>query len=169
VVRHLALQVDTFIAVGELALFVALADGWSVRSRAAAWTVTLLGLAASVAGNVDHVAGHDLASRATAAVPPMAAAAALAVGLGVLKRVVARSAQTATDPVTETTPETSVVADAEPPAARPVRRPAAKGRRVAAIVRANPDINGAELGRRLGVSERQGRRILATASTEGTA
>ena len=28
-------QVDVFIAVGELALFVALADGWSVRSRAA--------------------------------------------------------------------------------------------------------------------------------------
>jgi hypothetical protein len=61
------LQVDTFIAVGELALFVALADDWSVRSRAAAWTVTLLGLAASVAGNIGHVAGHDLASRATAA------------------------------------------------------------------------------------------------------
>src|SRR5258708_27500535 len=79
------LQVDTFIAVGELALFVALADGWSVRSRTAAWSVTLLGLAASVAGNVGHVAGHDLASRATAAVPPMAAAAALAVGLGGLK------------------------------------------------------------------------------------
>src|SRR5258707_4040193 len=83
------LQVDTFIAVGELALFVALADGWSVRSRTAAWSVTLLGLAVSVAGNVGHVAGHDLASRATAAVPPLAAAAALAVGLSVLKRTVA--------------------------------------------------------------------------------
>jgi hypothetical protein len=30
------LQVDTFIAVGELALCVALADSWSVRSRIAA-------------------------------------------------------------------------------------------------------------------------------------
>jgi hypothetical protein len=78
------LQIDVFIAVGELALFVALADAWSVRSRFAEWTVTLLGLAASVAGNVGHVAGHDLASRATAAVPPLAAAAALAVGLGSL-------------------------------------------------------------------------------------
>jgi len=32
------LQVDVFIAVGELALFVALADRWRARSRAAAWT-----------------------------------------------------------------------------------------------------------------------------------
>jgi len=82
------LQVDTFIAVGELALFVALADRWTVRSRLAAWAVTLLGLAVSVAGNVGHVTGHSLTNRATAAVPPLAAAAALAVGLGVLKRVV---------------------------------------------------------------------------------
>jgi hypothetical protein len=80
------LQVDVFIAVGELALFVALADGWQRRSRIGAWTVTLAGLAVSVAGNVGHVGGHSLTSRATAAVPPLAAAAALAVGLGVLKR-----------------------------------------------------------------------------------
>jgi hypothetical protein len=83
------LQIDTFIGVGELALFVALVDRWPVRSRAAAWTVTAIGLAVSVAGNVGHVTGHDLASRVTAAVPPLAAAAALAVGLGVLKRTVA--------------------------------------------------------------------------------
>jgi hypothetical protein len=83
------LQVDVFIAVGELALFVALADGWSKRSRIGAWFVTLAGLGVSVAGNVGHVAAHTLAVRATAAVPPLAAASALAVGLGVLKRVVA--------------------------------------------------------------------------------
>jgi uncharacterized protein DUF2637 len=82
------LQVDVFIAVGELALFVALADAWARRSRIGAWAVTLAGLAVSVAGNVGHVTGHTIASRATAAVPPLAAAAALAVGLGVLKRVV---------------------------------------------------------------------------------
>ena len=88
------LQVDIFIAVGELALFVALADGWSKRSRIGAWLVTLGGLAVSVAGNVGHVATHTLAVRATAAVPPLAAASALAVGLGVLKRVVAAHHQT---------------------------------------------------------------------------
>jgi len=82
------LQIDVFIAVGELALFVALADRWQAGSRIAAWLVTTLGLAVSVAGNVGHVTGHSLTGRATAAVPPLAAAAALAVGLGVLKRVV---------------------------------------------------------------------------------
>jgi hypothetical protein len=92
------LQVDVFIAVGELALFVALADRWNARSRAAAWTVTLAGLAVSVAGNIGHTGSHDWASRATAAVPPLAAAAALAVGLGVLKRVVASQRQPVPEP-----------------------------------------------------------------------
>ncbi len=49
------LQVDVFIAVGELALFVALADAWQRRTRIGAWAVTLAGLAVSVAGNVGHV------------------------------------------------------------------------------------------------------------------
>ena len=87
------LQVDVFIAVGELALFVALVDAWQRRSRIGAWTVTLAGLAVSVAGNVGHVLGHSATNRLTAAVPPLAAAAALAVGLGVLKRVVEHHAQ----------------------------------------------------------------------------
>lgn len=57
--------------------------------------MTLLGLAASVAGNIGHVAAHDLQSRGTAAVPPVAAFAAMWVGLSVLKRVIARAAWTA--------------------------------------------------------------------------
>jgi hypothetical protein len=89
------LQVDVFIAVGELALFVALADRWATRSRAGTWAVTLAGLAVSVAGNVGHVTGHSATDRLTAAVPPLAAAAALAVGLGVLKRVVEHHHQSA--------------------------------------------------------------------------
>ena len=86
------LQLDTFIAVGELALFVALARRWPRRSRVLAWLVILAGLAASVAGNVGHLTVADLATRCTAAVPPLAAAAALSVGLGVLKRVAAHRA-----------------------------------------------------------------------------
>jgi hypothetical protein len=83
------LQIDTFIAVGELALFIALVDGWQRRARILPWVVTLAGLAVSVAGNVGHVGwAAPVADKATAAVPPLAAAAALAVGLGVLKRVV---------------------------------------------------------------------------------
>ena len=91
------LQVDTFIIVGELALFVAMVDQWDRRHKAGAWAVTLLGLAASVAGNIGHVAAHDLQSRGTAAVPPVAAFAAMWVGLSVLKRVIAQAAWTVPD------------------------------------------------------------------------
>lgn len=84
------LQVDLFVAVGELVLFIAVTDRWEWRDRLGAWSVALLGLAVSVAGNVGHVAAHDLQSRGTAAVPPLAAFAALWLGLGVLKRVVRR-------------------------------------------------------------------------------
>ena len=86
------LQVDVFIAVGELALFVALVDAWERRSRIGAWVVTLAGLTVSVAGNIGHAASGGLTTRVTAAVPPLAAAAALAVGLGVLKRVARQAA-----------------------------------------------------------------------------
>lgn len=188
-------QVDSFIAVGELALFVALADAWTVRSRAGAWLVTVLGLAASVAANVGHVAGHSITARATAAIPPLAASAALAVGLGVLKRVVAANAlatatavaeaptvggiETVTTTgrpplslawprVTDNQDWAAVVQSVAEPASTPaVKRtarsasPASRDRKAAAIVAGTPDISGAELGRKLGVSERTGRRMLA--------
>ena len=38
---------DVFIAVGELALFIALVDRWEPRYTTAAWTVTLIGLGVS--------------------------------------------------------------------------------------------------------------------------
>lgn len=96
------LMLDSFIAVGEFALVVALTDRWPFRWRIGAWVVTLAGLAASVAGNVGHAAGHDWATRVTAAVPPLAAAATLAVGLGVLKRVAGQAPALALpEPVTE--------------------------------------------------------------------
>jgi hypothetical protein len=141
------LQVDVFIAVGELALFVAMADDWDRRSRAGAWTVTLAGLAVSVAGNVGHVAGHDFAARVTAAVPPLAAASALAVGMGVLKRTVARTR-------TRTAPE--VAADGgiaegapaipanEPDAPHPGRVRTRRPRVPARTLRALPDAHPAE-------------------------
>lgn len=91
------LQIDTFIVVGELALFIAMVDQWERRHKAGAWAVTLLGLVASVAGNIGHVAGHDLQSRGTAAVPPVAAFAAMWIGLSVLKRVITQAAWTAPD------------------------------------------------------------------------
>jgi hypothetical protein len=46
-----------------------------------------------VAGNIGHVTSHAVTARGTAAIPPLAAAASLAVGLGVLKRVVDKQHQ----------------------------------------------------------------------------
>jgi hypothetical protein len=82
------IQIDVFIAVGEIALFLALAYGWSARSRCLPWTVTLCGLAASVAANVGHAPSADWTFKLTAAVPPVTATAALAVGLAILKMIV---------------------------------------------------------------------------------
>jgi Protein of unknown function (DUF2637) len=46
------IQVDAFIVVGELALFVALIDGWTRRARVLPWVVTLAGLVDLDAGTV---------------------------------------------------------------------------------------------------------------------
>lgn len=83
------LMVDTFVAVGELALFVSLASEWPRRTRIGAAVITVIGLAASVAGNVGHQLSADWATRVTYAIPPLAASAALAIGLTVLKQVAA--------------------------------------------------------------------------------
>jgi hypothetical protein len=83
-------EIDVFLAVGELALYVAYLDGWPVRQRVWPWATALIGLAVSVAGNVGHIqaeAGRPviLADRLTAATSPLAAFAGLAIGLLVLK------------------------------------------------------------------------------------
>jgi hypothetical protein len=83
-------EIDVFLAVGELALYVAYLDGWPARQRIWPWTTALTGLAVSIAGNVGHiqaVPGHPviLADRLTAATSPVAAFAGLSVGLLVLK------------------------------------------------------------------------------------
>jgi Protein of unknown function (DUF2637) len=106
------IQLDAFIAVGELALFVALADRWRKRSRILAWSVTIIGAAVSTAGNVGHMAGHSGWSMVTAGVPPVAAAAMLMVALGILKHV------------TETGKAAEPVVVAGPGPAEPVEVPA---------------------------------------------
>jgi hypothetical protein len=82
-------MVDTFVALGELAVFLAVVDQWPWRYRAYAWLVTAGGLAVSVSGNVGHIQTAALANRLTAAVPPVAAFVALTVGMMALKRVLA--------------------------------------------------------------------------------
>jgi hypothetical protein len=83
-------EIDVFLAVGELALYVAYLDGWPTRQRIWPWATTVVGLVVSVAGNVGHiqpVPGHPvmLADRLTAAASPLAAFAGLTVGLLVLR------------------------------------------------------------------------------------
>jgi hypothetical protein len=83
-------EIDVFLAVGELALYVAYLDGWPARQRIWPWTTALVGLAVSIAGNIGHIEplpGHPviLADRLTAAASPIAAFAGLTVGLLVLK------------------------------------------------------------------------------------
>jgi hypothetical protein len=83
-------EIDVFLAVGELALYVAYLDGWPTRQRIWPWATTLVGLVVSVAGNVGHIQplpGHPVlaADRLTAAASPLAAFAGLTVGLLVLR------------------------------------------------------------------------------------
>jgi len=83
-------EIDVFLAVGELALYVAYLDDWPARQRIWPWATALTGLAVSVAGNVGHIAPQPshpvvLADRVTAATSPLAAFAGLAIGLLVLK------------------------------------------------------------------------------------
>jgi hypothetical protein len=89
-------EIDVFLAVGELALYVAYLDGWPARQRIWLWTTALTGLAVSIAGNIGHIQampGHPviLADRLTAATSPIAAFAGLSVGLLVLKMTRPRS------------------------------------------------------------------------------
>lgn len=146
------LQVDVFVAVGELTLFVALVDAWRRRSRVAAWAVTLAGLGVSVAGNVGHVHSTHLASRVTAAVPPLAAAVALAVGLGVLKRIVEHRQAAARGPLR------NVAADVQTAAIEALRATTAAG---------NP-LSGRQLEQRFGLSRPDVTRVRDLVARETT-
>jgi hypothetical protein len=143
------LQVDSFIGVGELVLFVATVDRWTWQQRGGAWAVALLGLAVSIAGNIGHVAAHDAQSRGTAAVPPVAAFAALWLGLAVLKRVLSRhAAQDApAEPRTVLLPE--VPTDAEAAAVIALRATAWAG---------NP-LSGRQLETRFGLTRAQATKV----------
>jgi len=83
-------EIDVFLAVGELALYVAYLDGWPIRQRVWPWATAVVGLAVSVAGNIGHIQplpGQTVvwSDRLTAATSPLAAFAGLTVGLLVLR------------------------------------------------------------------------------------
>jgi hypothetical protein len=101
--RSWSAEIDVFLAVGELALYVAYLDGWPVRQRVWPWTTALTGLGVSIAGNVGHIQplpGHPviLADRLTAAASPVAAFAGLSVGLLVVKMTRQRRRARAEEP-----------------------------------------------------------------------
>lgn len=83
-------EIDVFLVVGELALYVAYLDAWPARTRIWPWVTAVTGLAVSMAGNIGRVQplrGIPVtwADRLTAAVSPIAAFAGLMIGLLVLK------------------------------------------------------------------------------------
>jgi hypothetical protein len=122
-------EIDVFLAVGELALYVAYLDGWPVRQRIWPWATTVVGLVVSVAGNVGHIQplpGHPvvLADRLTAAASPLAAFAGLTVGLLVLRM----NRQYVSAPVPHAADSTSPTSTAAAAMALPlVPSPAANG------------------------------------------
>jgi len=83
-------EIDVFVVVGELALYVAYLDGWSGRHKIWPWATTAIGLAVSILGNVGHIqplSGEPvtIADQLTAAASPLAAFAGLTIALLVLK------------------------------------------------------------------------------------
>jgi hypothetical protein len=121
-------EIDVFLAIGELALYVAYLDEWPARQRTWPWATTLTGLAVSIAGNIGHIQaspGHPVitADRLTAATSPLAAFAGLAIALLVLKMT--RQHPTAPAATAATAPtRPALTLTAEPAPATMTRTPA---------------------------------------------
>ena len=88
-----ALIIDSPVIVGELRLYSAAARHEGGRIKAWAWTLTLSGLLVSMAAGAAHVTtpGWLPVKVLAAAVPPLAAAASLGTGLGIVKLNAARN------------------------------------------------------------------------------
>ena len=68
-------EIDVFLAIGELALYVAYLDDWPARQQIWPWATALTGLAVSVAGNIAHIQAFpgdpvSVTDRLTAAASP---------------------------------------------------------------------------------------------------
>jgi hypothetical protein len=87
-----ALIIDSPVIVGELRLYSAAARKEAGRIKAWAWTLTMTGLLVSMAAGAAHVTtpGWLPVKVLAAAVPPLAAAASLGTGLGIVKLNAAR-------------------------------------------------------------------------------
>lgn len=82
------LMVDSFTIIGELAIFAGISRRWDWKSRVLPWISAFIGIGSSVAANIgDKVQFHSIPTDLTAAIPPLAGAFGIVIGLGVLKRV----------------------------------------------------------------------------------
>ena len=116
-------EIDVFLAVGELALYVAYLDAWPTRQRTWPWATALTGLAVSVAGNVGHIQATpgdpvSAADRLTAATSPLAAFAGLSVGLLVVKMTRQQTPAGVRPPHAHARAPTGPRSNAHPPRAR---------------------------------------------------
>jgi len=156
--------IDSFVIVGELRLFGATArnEGWRIKTWA--WLLTALGLLASVAAGIAHVglaASADM--KLAAAVAPLAAAASLGTGLGLVK-LDARKRGRRTGSTTGTTlPEPARRSRARQPGRKRAGAPspADLATWIAADEAAGLPMGRASFARRHGISEHSCRDALA--------
>ena len=129
------LLVDTFIAVGEIGLFLLAIDGHKLLRRGLSWLDLLLpaflasvGWTASLVFQVEQ-AGQDFGNRATAAVPAISAMLGLTVLLRTIHRYVT-AAREQTSPA-ESTPKPTLRSEVTVPSPEGAQDQAAQSARVA--------------------------------------
>lgn len=119
------LTIDSFMIIGELAIFVSIVDHWKSHTRIWAWAVIIGGLVASVGGNVGKVDSSKYWTwKVSAAAAPISAMLGMTIGFQVLKWVMSSIAerQVAESLLAETQPVASTTA--EPVYLEPEPRPA---------------------------------------------
>ena len=156
-------EIDVFLAVGELALYVAYLDAWPARQRIWPWATALTGLAISVAGNVGHIQATpgdpvSLTDRLTAATSPLAAFAGLTVGLLVVKMTRPPHRRPATTLMLAPPPGSTVlrVPPAAPPGQAVEAGPDPRLLRDAALILQNASARGQRLSQRTLARELRG-------------
>ena len=155
-------EIDVFLAVGELALYVAYLDAWPTRQRIWPWATALTGLAVSVAGNIGHIQAIPgetvtVADRLTAATSPLAAFAGLSVGLLVVKMTRRPASRRPRAPLMLAPPPAVTVLPMRPvPTASTAAGPDARLLRDAALIVQNASARGQRLSQRTLARELRG-------------
>jgi hypothetical protein len=157
-------EIDVFLAIGELALYVAYLDAWPARQRLWPWATALTGLAVSVAGNIGHIVAAPggpvtLTDRLTAATSPLAAFAGLSAGLLVVKMTRRPPAQRRPAPPLMLTPPSPDVVPVRPVSVIPSPgdpRPDPRLLRDAALIFRNATARGQRLSQRTLARELRG-------------